>query len=178
MPTHHRPSFCAAATPASNSTALAPPSSIFDPPVLDPTAFPAVADHRFGDASALIETDDEERANGAHYLLGFVVKILLNARLIRDPAFADRRDALHGEVFRAVRVHHDLGKMCALLDDWQALYDALRERGRRDGVDYERMLKKLAGEWTVFARYATVRSDLTSARAVRDDVERLKEILK
>ena len=178
MPTRRRLSFGPGREFRLNSSALALPTSIFDPPVLDPAAFPAVADQRFGDAEALIETGDEERANGSHYLLGFVVEILLKSRLLRHPAFADKGDALHGEVYKAVRVHHDLSKMCELLDRWQSLYNLLRRRGRRDGIDYERMLKKLAGEWTVFARYATVRSDLASARSVRDDVALLKEVLK
>ena len=137
-----------------------------------------MAEQRFGDAEALIATGVDDRANGAQYLLGFVIEILLKGRLLDHPAFADKSDPLHNKVVKAVEHHHDFAKMCDLHNDWQGLYGALRQRGVREGIDYERMLQTLAGEWTVFARYATAASDLASARTMRGDVKNLKEILK
>ena len=111
-------------------------------------------------------------------MLGFVIEILLKGRLLNHPAFVNKEDKRHADVLAAVQSHHDLTKMCGLLDDWQGLYAAVRARGQRDGIDYDRMLKTLTAEWTIFARYALVSSDLASARAMRDDVKHLKEILK
>jgi hypothetical protein len=50
---------------------------------LKPSAMATVAERRFGDAQALVNTGDNARANGAAYLAGFVVEILLKAQLVR-----------------------------------------------------------------------------------------------
>jgi hypothetical protein len=145
---------------------------------MDRRAAANVAEQRFGDAESLIATGDDERANGAHYLLGFAIEILLKGRLLDHPAYQDRGDKRYHAVRSAVWGHHDLKRMCDLLDQEQALFDILSARGRRDGNDYVRLLQEIAGEWTVFARYAVARSNILSAREMRDRVAILKEILK
>lgn len=51
---------------------------------LKPSALVTVAERRFDDAEALCRTGENARANGAAYLAGFVIEILLKARLVKE----------------------------------------------------------------------------------------------
>lgn len=65
-----------------------------------PSAMVIVAQRRFDDAEALCRTGENARANGAAYLAGFVIEILLKARLVRKfEAIAIKRphDVLESE---------------------------------------------------------------------------------
>ena len=153
--------------------------SIYDkPPPMRPSQYRIVADRRFGDAQTLVDTGQNERANGAQYLAGYVVEILLKARLLDHPAIRDAKHGLHAKVRSAVYKQHDLEELLDLLNAWIGLDETLEARGRRAGVDYTRMLKKVCGEWTIHARYSTLSSTITNAKAFLADVRQLKEILK
>lgn len=56
---------------------------------LKPPAMRTVAERRFADAQALINTKMNARANGAIYLAGFVIEILLKTQL--DDKYASSR---------------------------------------------------------------------------------------
>jgi hypothetical protein len=56
--------------------------SIFERRVPTPREAREVAESRLGDAECLRESHSDERANGAMYLGGYVIEILLKAKLI------------------------------------------------------------------------------------------------
>ena len=140
----------------------------------------AVADRRFGDAEALVATGDNARANGAQYLTGLVVEILLKGQLLRlHPRLAATGSA---EVLAADRVvwsliwrSHDLAEMLEHLPD---LRRAVRTRGERAGQPYDRWLGEICGRWTIFARYSPFTSKMADARNWLEQVRQLKEALR
>jgi HEPN domain-containing protein len=139
-----------------------------------------VAERRFDDAEALIKTGDNARANGAAYLAGFVVEILLKARLIRKfPQIARKRQHEvtdpERRVWRLIWKAHDLDGMLVQLSSLEV---ALRSRGDRDGIDYLEDLKTICGTWTIQARYSPRTMLIGDAREILERVRRLKELLK
>src|SRR5882724_5070500 len=80
-----------------------------------------VAQRRFEDAEALCDTEKNARANGAQYLCGFVVEILLKAQLIvGNAAIASKRSyekmgADERETWSLIYRSHDLSEMFARL---------------------------------------------------------------
>jgi len=62
---------------------MAKPGNIFLKQRLTIGQLRAVADRRYGDAVTLVETGDNARANGAQYLAGIVIEILLKGQLLR-----------------------------------------------------------------------------------------------
>ena len=140
----------------------------------------AVAERRFGDAEALSDTEDNARANGVAYLVGFVVEILLKARLVdKFPEIARKRQhevsEAERDVWRLIWRQHDLEAMLERMSELEA---ALRRRGERDGRDYAAELKKVCGTWTIQARYSPRTMLMTEARQWLERVRVLKELLK
>jgi hypothetical protein len=92
-------------------------ASIFDKPgELRPSTMRTVAERRFGDAEALRKTQDNAPANGVAYLAGFVVELLLKAKLVEKfPAIARRRPHAvksdEREIWNLIWRQHDLGRM-------------------------------------------------------------------
>lgn len=140
----------------------------------------AVAERRFGDAEALSRTGENARANGVAYLVGFVVEILLKARLIdRYPEIARKRqhevsDA-ERDLWRLIWKQHDLEGMLERMSELEA---ALKSRGERDGQDYLAELKKVCATWTIQARYSSRTMLIAEAREWLERVRVLKELLK
>src|SRR5277367_1494291 len=62
---------------------MAKPGNIFLKQRLTIGQLRAVTDRRYGDAVTLVETGDNARANGAQYLAGIVIEILLKGQLLR-----------------------------------------------------------------------------------------------
>ena len=147
---------------------------------LKPSAMATVAERRFSDAEALCSTGSNQRANGAAYLAGFVIEILLKANLVRAyPAIARKRSH---EVMDAERVvwsliwrQHDLAEM---LDRMVELQAAMKDRGRRDGRDYLEELKKICATWTIYARYSSHTILMDEAKDMVERIRVLKELLK
>jgi len=147
---------------------------------LKPSAMATVAERRYADARALLATEKNAHANGAAYLAGFVVEILLKARLIaKFPRIAMKRPhevTPHDrDVWLLIWRRHDLEAMLGRLSDVES---ALKKRGQRDGYDYLSDLKKVCAIWTIQARYSTRTISRGEARQVVDRVERIKELLK
>jgi hypothetical protein len=138
------------------------------------------AERRFADAEARCNTNDNARANGAAYLAGFVVEILLKARLVkRFPAVARKRqhELLESEqhLWRLIWRQHDLEAMVNRMKELEA---GLKARGERDGCDYFAELKKVCASWTIQARYSSRQMRIGEARDWINRVRLLKELLK
>lgn len=146
---------------------------------LKPSAMITVAERRFADADALCRTGENARANGAAYLAGFVIEILLKARLVRQfNATAKKRphqvtDA-DRDVWNLIWRTHDLAAMLEKLPEFQGW---LRNRGDRDGKNYVAELRK-AAQWSIYARYSSRTMLISEAKDILERVRLLKEVLK
>lgn len=155
--------------------------SIFDKPAsLKPSSMATVADRRFGDAEALAATGANARANGVAYLSGFVIEILLKARLVAKYPLTARKRQHQVEnserlIWFLIWRQHDLDGM---LEQMRELETALAIRGQRDGWDYVADLKKICATWTIQARYSSRMMKMEEARKMLERVRTLKELLK
>lgn len=148
--------------------------------LLKPSTMVTVAERRFDDAVALQATGQNARANGVAYLCGFVVEILLKARLVaKFPAIARKRqhevEDAEREVWRLIWTQHDLEGMLSQMGELEA---ALKLRGERDGRDHLAELKKITASWTIQARYSSRQMLMHEASAFLDRVRTLKDLLK
>lgn len=139
-----------------------------------------VAERRFADAEVLAATESNAHANGAAYLAGFVVEILLKARLIaKFPTTARKHQATlanhEREIWLLIWRQHDLEAMLTKLGELEA---ALTKRGQRDGYDYLADLKKICATWTIQARYSSRTMLMREAREILERVRQIKELLK
>ncbi|MGD0390839.1 MAG: hypothetical protein ABSC42_17990 [Tepidisphaeraceae bacterium] len=152
-------------------------------PQLKPSAMRTVADRRFDDAETLCETKQNARANGAAYLVGFVVEILLKARLVRKhPQIARKRQhemndlsSAEREIWFLIWKQHDLEGMLSKLEELEA---ALKKQGEREGENYLEDLKKICATWTIQARYSSHTMQHREAEELIERVRVLKEKLK
>jgi len=147
---------------------------------LRPSSMATVAERRFDDAEALCATNLNARANGAAYMVGFVVEILLKARLVtKFQSIANKRqhDVKSSEsmVWRLIWRTHDLEAMLLHLHE---LENSLISKGLRDGVDYYAMLKSVCTTWTIQARYSAKSMQMDEAKDLVERVRVLKELLK
>jgi hypothetical protein len=150
---------------------------------LRPSAMATVADRRFDDAVALCDTNQNARANGAAYLIGFVIEILLKARLVEKYNIVARKRShelnslteKEREIWSLIWRRHDLDGMLSNLDDLEA---ALIKQGERDGRRYLEDLRTICATWTIQARYSSETMALADAERLIDRVRRLKEKLK
>jgi hypothetical protein len=146
-----------------------------------PTQLAAVADRRFRDAEALCEMGHNERANGAVYLCGIVIEILLKSQLLRRYGQTARKrphdpmDENEREVWSLIWRSHDLAEM---LDRNPELAAAVQRKGQDDGHPYLDWLRAICGEWTIYVRYSSFTTDIGSARDMISRVRFLKEVLK
>jgi hypothetical protein len=151
--------------------------------VLAPSAMATVADRRFADAEALVATGSNARANGAIYMSGIVLDILLKAQLVRRyPGVAGARPHDLGrlapedrEVWHLVWRSHEIEQMFDRLPHLEA---ALTARGVRNGTDYAVRLKQLCAMWSIQIRYSAQTALISEAREFLDGVRTLKELLK
>jgi hypothetical protein len=149
-------------------------------PIPKPSQMRAVAERRFGDASALCATGNNERANGALYLCGFVVEILLKAQLLRTyEQTAKRRGgdvpAAEREIWNLIWRSHDLGSMLQKLPH---LHAALRKASERRENPMYLYLKQVCARWDIQLRYSPLSTTMSEAQEVLDRVRVLKEVLK
>jgi hypothetical protein len=148
--------------------------------ILKPSAMKTVAERRFDDAEALSQTGDNARANGVAYLAGFVIEILLKAKLVEKFSHVARKrqhDITDNEreVWSLIWKRHDLEDMLSQMAELEA---SLKKKGQRDGCDYHGELKKLCATWTIQARYSSQTMLLDEAVDLLDRVRTLKELLK
>jgi hypothetical protein len=156
-------------------------ASIFDKQRLTPGQLVTVAERRFLDAQALCDTGRNVHGNGAQYLGGFVIEILLKSQLIRrHPSIARKRpherlSPEEQEVWSLIYRSHDLDEMLGRLPELAAV---VQKRGERDGQPYLTHLRSICGSWTIFARYSSRSTDIGEARKFLDRVREVKEVLK
>jgi hypothetical protein len=145
-----------------------------------PSQLAAVADRRFDDARVLCESGDNARANGAQYLAGLVIEILLKAQLMRQYPNTSRKrshelDDADQPVWSLIWRSHDLADM---LDRLPATQAAVHARGALAGRPYGQWLAGICSQWTIYARYSTQTSTIAEAREMLERVRELKEVLK
>lgn len=139
-----------------------------------------VADRRFADAQALRDTKQNAHANGVAYLAGFVIEILLKARLVKKYPIIARKQPYQvldteREIWSLIWRRHDLEGM---LDSMPELEAALQKASTRTGIDYLANLKKVCAAWTIHARYSPRIILMEEASQFLDRVRSLKEVLK
>ena len=155
-------------------------ASIFDRQSLTASQLRTVARLRFEDARALCDTGKNAHANGAQYLGGFVIEMLLKAQLINHyPTVARRRphEAMapaERAVWSLIHRSHDLTEMLERLPQVQA---HVERRSQLDGRPYRLYLNDVCQRWTIYARYSTLSTTVADARQFLEEVRELKEVL-
>jgi hypothetical protein len=148
--------------------------------VVKPGQLTIVAERRFADAQALCDTGENARANGAQYLAGIVIDILLKAQLMRRyPEVARKRShevkdderRLWSLIWRSHEIE-------AMLDQLPLLEAMVAYHGERAGKPYLRWLISICASWDIQLRYSTRTSLMSDAKAMVERVRELKEILK
>lgn len=140
-----------------------------------------VAQRRFEDAEALCNTAKNKHANGAQYLGGFVIELLLKAKLLRRFEKLGRAGHVeslsHDErsIWHLLNRSHDLTDILDRMPDVEAMVE---KRGQRDGQPYRTYLRGICTTWTIFARYSPRTTTIAEARDWLDRVRDLKEVLK
>lgn len=134
-----------------------------------------VAERRFADADCLRKTGQNERANGAMYLGGFVIECLLKAKLLEkhkwlqgSPGDLSKRSKPERELYSLCYQKHDLDGLLAHLPH---VTQVLSSRGLL------KSLKDICGSWTVFARYSPRATTSENAKAFLADIKELKKWL-
>lgn len=155
-------------------------ASIYARQPLNPRQLVTVAQRRFDDAEALCDTKQNKHANGALYLGGFVIELLLKAQLLRQwkKLAQARTDELTPEeraVWHLLHRSHDLTE---ILDRMPYLEAMVEKRGQRDGQPYRTHLRQVCSEWTIFARYSPHQTTVAQARVWLGRIRALKEVLR
>jgi hypothetical protein len=153
---------------------MAKRSDIFAKARLTPGQLRAAAERRLADARCLVDSGNQQRANGAMYLAGFAIECLLKALLLErypnlrasvDPATLSKRDR---EVF-ALLYRHELDAMLGFLPELEPKLMA---------VSAWTAFKNICAEWTIYARYSPKQESLGRAREYLAAIEEAKIWLK
>jgi hypothetical protein len=156
-------------------------AGIFERIRLRPEQLRTVAERRFDDAQYLRRSGENKHANGAMYLAGFVVELLLKAALLekhpilqaaRDPAGLDRGTR---RLWQLVYQSHDLEELLAELNE---ITDRLSSREQSRSTRLTDSLKSVCAAWTIFARYSPHQARKRDAEDMLDTIRELKEPLK
>lgn len=133
-----------------------------------------MADRRFADAEALRRTGLNVHANGAMYLAGISLELVLKALLLKKHCWLS---APFGDPAERTSEERSLFELCYVKHDLGGLLDALEElRKKLAAVDGGRLLqsiKRLAAEWSIHIRYSTRQSTIAEAT---DYIERFREL--
>jgi len=156
-------------------------AGIFTKVRLRPSQLRTIADRRFGDAQCLCDSRQNERANGAMYMAGFVIEILLKSRLMekypwlqttRSPEKLSSSDrALWSLCYRS----HDLA---GLLEQLSEIRQILKLREPHGSERLWRILKSICARWSVFARYSPQSTRMTEADEFVRQIKEIKECLR
>jgi hypothetical protein len=136
-----------------------------------------VAEQRLKDALVLIDTGKAQHANGAFYLLGYVLEILLKTELVKQyPGMAVKASAPPGKLRDLIWRDHD----------WLKIFDhnslgqvqaALKPRESIDKKPHLRHLREIGGLWTIEIRYSTAKIKLNQVKSMAKWVAGIKEVL-
>jgi len=147
---------------------------------LRPSQIWTVADRRFDDALALRKTKKNKHANGAIYLGGLTIDMIMKVKLIEAHAWleaAASRQGRSGKNQRLWRLCYELHKPEEIL----AELPALEQRFLAEGDAGLRLLAKLRSvfaEWSIFVRYAPQTADMAQAADFLAKVKELKQWLR
>jgi len=158
---------------------MAIPPDIFSKSRLMPGQLRAVAERRFADAQCLLDSGNQERANGAIYMAGFVVECLLKALLLqRHPNLQVRPNpsklSTPDQYVLKLLYRHDLDEMVAMLPE---LRKKLSGKKTESGQDLWSTFTTICEEWTVYARYSPRNARLERASQYLDAVKEVKKWL-
>jgi hypothetical protein len=140
-----------------------------------------VAERRFADAECLCDSGENERANGAMYLAGFVIECLLKAALferhkwLQSSRSSEKLSAADREIWSLCFRSQDLDENLAHMPEPTARLAALP---RESPGALLKSLKYVCGSWTIFARYSPHSDTIREASHFLDRVKGLKECLK
>jgi hypothetical protein len=146
--------------------------SVFARQRLTPTQARTVSDRRRADAGALQSLKRNQHANGAMYLGGIAIELLLKALLLEKYPRLQR--SATGTPDRQQRQLHDV---CYRWHDLEAILEYLPELAARLDAANPRLLqelKKLCAQWTIHIRYSTYQATHTESG---DFLERVKELV-
>jgi len=159
---------------------MAEHGSIFRKQRLTPGQLRAVAERRYNDAVCLLRSGENERANGAIYMGGFVLECLLKAILLErhrnlgqrvDPAKLSSPDR---EAYLLL-YSHSLVEILEFLPEVQTKF---RLRSTAKGTADWRRFKTVCEQWTVYARYSSRSASIGEARQFLATINEVKEWLK
>lgn len=147
---------------------------------LTPGQLRAVAERRFADACCLRDSGQQERANGAIYMAGFVIECLLKSLLLErhpnlrrpvDPAKLSESDReVHFLLYS-----HELDDMLGFLPELERKLSGVKTKS---GQSAWKQFNAICEEWTVYARYSPANAKLEDARQYLETVEEVKKWLK
>lgn len=146
-------------------------SSVFAKQRLTPAQARTVSDRRRADANALQALKQNRHANGAMYLGGIAVELLLKALLLESHPWLQKSvtSPLNSRQRR-------LRDVCYRWHDLEAVLERLPRLAERLDAANPRLLqelKKLCAEWTIHIRYSTYQATHAESAAFLD---RLKEL--
>ena len=156
-------------------------ASIFDRQRLTPRQLQAVAERRFRDAMCLLDSEDNERMNGAIYLAGFAIECLLKAQLLLAHPWLQTAPSPAGRSREEQRIwnlcyrSHDLDLILRRLPRLRRKLEIAERRRHYGLLD---MLESICSQWTIFARYSPKMASRSEARRTVRQVRDLKEWLK
>lgn len=155
-------------------------AGIFSKVRLRPARLRTIAERRFGDAQCLCDSRQNERANGAMYMAGFVIEILLKSRLmekyprLQTTRSTDKLSSRERTVWSLPYRSHDLDEILGHLPD---IRQRLLSNQRGTGERLWQNLSEICAQWTVFARYSPKSANMTNADEFLRKIKEIKECL-
>jgi hypothetical protein len=149
-------------------------NSVFAKQRLTPSQARTVADRRRTDAIALQRLRENRHANGAMYLGGIAIELLLKALLLEKHQWLQTNAASASKLTAKERLLRDI---CYRWHDLDAILERLPELTEKMAATNPRLLqvlKKLCAEWTIHIRYSTRQATHAESAAFLD---RLKELV-
>ncbi len=154
---------------------------IFDKQRLTATQLRTVADRRLDDARYLCDSGRNARANGAMYLAGFVLELMLKAKLLeKHPVLSngvrpERGSAALRRAWELCYRSHDLSLLLAALPE---VARHVMDADQRGHAGLYSMLQSACGEWTIYARYSSRSATIPDARRFIQRIESVRPWLK
>jgi hypothetical protein len=155
--------------------------TIFERARLRPAQLRTVADRRYGDAKALLETRSNERANGSMYMAGFVLECLLKAALLIEYPWLETTGHVSGlteEKRRLWNLCYRSHALDEILDCLPRINRQLEAYDQRGGQSVSRAFKEIASQWAVFARYSPHSSTIGEAAVFLRKIEEIRRCLR